>query len=180
MHDVVRADLNADGFQDLVRWERDGAGRKLVLHHSNEESNPVHTIALYADNQAVDQNADLLLLWREGHPFPSLVSLAGIHPNLDGRLSEPLLPQAWSGSDPVQFAGGDLNRDGFDDVLYFPAEEATWFAVLLSQGDGSFGIPETYLEPAGVRAINVADIDLDGHAEVIVMGNMHLVLWEGR
>jgi len=178
--DVVSGDVDADGHEDRVTWETEGTGRRLVLYSGHTEADMQVSRILQMEDGPVDQAGDLLLLWRIGYPFPSLVTPGGYYLNEDGRLAGPSLPHEWVASAPVRLAGGDLNLDGFEDVVYFPTNNATWFAVALSNGGSGFNMPVRFLEPAGVRAVAVADINMDGHADIVVMGGSSLVLWSGN
>jgi hypothetical protein len=80
---------------------------------------------------------------------------------------------------PAEVALGDLNGDGFADVIVSsePAHSeecvsfgsCAGFSVLLNDGDGTFGTATTTPIPyaSGVVAIDVADFDGDGHRDVL-------------
>jgi hypothetical protein len=176
---AVSGDMDSDGQVDHIAWEAGPAGRKLVLSNGGTESDPHRNRILRVEQAPLDQAGGLLLLWRTGYPFASLVTPQYLYLNEDGRLANPPRPNGWDLGVPVRLVGGDMNRDGFDDVLYFPASGANWFAVVLSTGDGGFDEPVKFIEPDGVRAAVVTDIDMDGNADVVIMGNSSLVLWSG-
>ena len=73
-----------------------------------------------------------------------------------------------SGS-PGAVATGDLNGDGHPNIV--TANNATsQIAVLLNNGDGSFGSPTFYAAGAGVgegsQSIVIADFNGDGHPDI--------------
>jgi hypothetical protein len=178
-NDGVTGDVNADGYEDRVAWETVEAERRLVLHVGHAEPDQQLSRILQVRVATADQIDGLLLLWRMGYPYASLTTSRELYVNEDGRLADTPLPLEWEQDIPVRLAGGDLNRDGYDDVLYFPAIDANWFAVALSTGDGGFSMPVKFLEPCGIRAVVVADINMDGNADIVIKGKSCLTLWAG-
>jgi hypothetical protein len=178
--DAVSGDVNADGYEDRVAWETVEAERRLVLLVGHAGSGQQRSRILQVREAKVDQADSLLLLWRIGYPYPGLATSRELYLNEDGRLADSPQRHDWEPDIPVRLAGGDLNRDGYDDVLYFPANDANWFAVVLSTGDGGFNMPVKFLEPCGIRAVVVADVNMDGNADIVIKGESSLVMWEGR
>ena len=100
-----------------------------MLHVGHAEPDQQLSRILQVRVATADQIDGLLLLWRMGYPYASLTTSRELYVNEDGRLADTPLPLEWEQDIPVRLAGGDLNRDGYDDVLYFPAIDANWFCL---------------------------------------------------
>jgi FG-GAP-like repeat len=71
--------------------------------------------------------------------------------------------------EPGDVAAGDLNSDGFTDLVVL--QNSQFVVVLLGNGDGTFRQPVSYEVAAGGRAsLLVADMDGDGRPDVLVGG----------
>ena len=80
---------------------------------------------------------------------------------------DPIFPQRWysaGGGGTEAIAVGDLNHDGLDDVVVSKSSPAE-LAVLLGQGNGSFGPATEFPGPQAHLAL--ADLDLDGHLDLV-------------
>lgn len=170
-HTVAAADLDGDGLADLLVDHR-SAGGLLPLYGTEEagfESGEV--VALggdpYRDVVVADLDGDGVLdlatpnertvgvrLGRAGGGFGSLRELDA------SRVA------------PYGLAAGDVNGDGVPDLAASSGEGGEGVAVLLGDGSGGFrpatGSP--YPATHGFSAIEVADLDGDGRADLAVTG----------
>ena len=72
---------------------------------------------------------------------------------------------------PVLFAVADFNGDGIPDVAVTQAEtSAASVIILLGKGDGTFtiGTPAALGATSTLTALDAADLDADGHADLLV------------
>ena len=88
---------------------------------------------------------------------------------------------AAGGSGPTDFGPeaaslGDLNHDGFDDVVTSDSFSAIGvppqfsITVLLSDGSGGFASAATYPTASGPVSGDIGDLNADGHPDVVVAG----------
>lgn len=176
--DVAVADVNHDGFPDLVVAARqeggitvyfgDGSGRKWTEAHG--------------DGLPKSGWANKLLVTDiDGDGHPDLVASDVDGPRVwrgDGRghwqASSQGLPHPNAGGFYRQIAVGDVNGDGRLDLafanmrngveLYLQTEAGTWQAAL----------PPMPVMTGGAMSVALADLDRDGHLDLVVGGRMSL------
>jgi hypothetical protein len=107
-----------------------------------------------------DGHLDLVATARLGKP--SLRMWLG-----DGKGSFTPVTPTWSDVGYAALAGGDINRDGFPDIV--TASHFGGLQTLLSDGRGGF--TETVLRrDDGYVAAQLADLDGDGHLDLLLLG----------
>jgi FG-GAP-like repeat len=85
----------------------------------------------------------------------------------DGTLSAP--PAYYDGSDGNALAAGDVNGDGFPDLV-----ATNWLGppggvnVFLNQGDGTFAPPVLYPSSGCISSIGIGDINGDGAPDLVL------------
>lgn len=79
--------------------------------------------------------------------------------------------QGLNGPDQVTYVvSGDLNGDGIPDLVTGHANDATYLAVQLGVGDGTFGAPIQLTTSYPVNSIAIADVNGDGFPDLIETG----------
>ena len=75
-----------------------------------------------------------------------------------------------AGVDPVYIAIGDLNGDGKADlaVANWDGGSGNTVSVLINNGNGTFGAPQSYTTGLGPRGIAIGDLNGDGKADLAV------------
>ncbi len=179
---VYRADFNGDGILDLVLT---GFTNYILLgkgHATFSAPMPLNSpgsVIAVADFNG-DGRPDLLLEQSGDFIATSLEVMLG---NGDGTFQSAVATNVSNYISIV--AAGDLNRDGKADlVLTYQASNpvGTPPAVLLSNGDGTFGSPLPFSLPdETVVQVQIADMNRDGNPDLaVVMLNSVVVLLEGN
>jgi Flp pilus assembly secretin CpaC len=179
---VVIADFNGDGFPDFAVinqgdntisvFQGDGKGGFTPFPKSPfalpaTEKGPIAIQSGIFDNSGKPEIAVLTAATQNIGIFQA----SGL-PSFDGTFTEISGSPLSAGVDPVAFAAGDLNSDGFADIAVVN-QSANLVTVLLNDGTGFFtpaaGSPlETAATPAGVV---IADFTNDGIGDIAVTNN---------
>jgi Bacterial Ig-like domain (group 3)/FG-GAP-like repeat/FG-GAP repeat len=167
---VTVGDFNGDGIQDLVTASVGDGLLGVLLGNGNGTFQPRATYAAPAgsDPSSVvvgdfngDGRQDLAVV----NGFGGTETLSIFLGNGDGTF-QPQVPYN-AGRDPVGLASGDLNGDGFADLIAVDLANGT-VNVLLGNGDGTFQPQVTY--PVGNTPYSAVagDFDQDGNLDVAV------------
>jgi hypothetical protein len=177
-------DANGDGFTDLIFVDSSSAAPYLVTSLSDGKGGFTYKTGLTADviaNFAYiqpvsadfngDGKQDLLVAGLDGSMM--VASSKG-----DGTFNSPVSVGLPTLSCVVNYAAtGDLNGDGFTDIaLAYPGDAAcgsagstaSGYFVLLGKGDGTFAAPSFTAYGSELFAVTIADMDGDGHADLLL------------
>jgi len=99
--------------------------------------------------------------------------------------TKPLFPGLYFGvgSSPTSLAAGDFNGDGFVDAVvtaypYYPYQPNVY--VLFGRADGTFAPPVAVESTSGVSVVIVADVDGDGHDDIVGLYGFSILILLGR
>jgi hypothetical protein len=168
-HDILVADLDADGEPEIVTRRKDG--RLLVFRETP-------STGLWAPDEVASDlegdgtaTADL----SEG-PGLDLVTNCGWFENVDGTGTEwiphPLLDEDLEWDPETRIAVGDVDGDGRPEVVITESEmDANARMAVLSRSEGGPWDAEILFEEQddrrGLHSLAVADVDGDGDLEII-------------
>jgi hypothetical protein len=161
--DFTTADLDADGFPDLVSVTLSG----LSVRMNDGTGTFLPGITLISSSDLTSTaTADL-----DGDDFADIVvtdQALGVARVLMGDGMGFSAPMSFSaGSSPRRVRLADLNRDGVIDVLVLNASSDA-VTVALGLGDGSFGPPSSRGVGSNPVDVIVTDLDNDGSPDIVV------------
>lgn len=158
----VVADFNHDGKPDVALADS-GLGQLDILLGNGDgtfqRAIQYDTVGTPQLPTVADYNLDGNLDIAVSHTFAGKVSIYLGHG--DGTFDQPLV---FNSSGAVYLAAGDLNQDGKPDLAIGGGRDG--LKVVLGNGDGTFGAPETVYPDYG--PVEIADIDLDGRPDIVV------------
>lgn len=169
---VARGDLNRDGLHDLavINKEDDTLGLFIQSAPGTIGGMITHTTGTAPDAVAVgDFNTDLYQDIAVGHAVDQSVAI--YHQQPGATFADPIsLPVDSGGFN--ELAAGDLNSDGYDDlVLLRGAGQTEEHVAIFYQQDGSLGtLAYLTVETGGFQAhgLAVGDVTGDGRDDVVV------------
>lgn len=171
--DIAAADINNDGFPDLVVVARQSDGVSILI---NDGSGMFPTQTHHAVGDAPysvilkDLNADSLIDIAVSNGAQDSVSiLLGLGDGTFADQTAYLLfdPAFTSASGPRSLACGDVNGDGFPDLATANFDTAN-ACVLINAGDGSFSEVATYPALSQPHGVALADLNNDGLLDLAV------------
>ena len=84
-----------------------------------------------------------------------------------GGFTEELVASFMSDVDDIAF--GDLNQDGFEDIVLVSSSSPIGVSVYLADGSGEYGSVETRYDTADARLVRVGDCNNDGFLDIVVI-----------
>jgi len=172
---VMAADLNGDGFVDLISANQADNTLTILLNDGqgnfspSPNRSPVLVDSIYSNGVVAVAVGDL-----SGSGAPWLVAANAAYGTLtvlqnDGNGGVLPWPSLAVGSGPVSIAVRDLNGDGAPDLICANQNDNT-LTVLTNDGAGNFVLASTL--PVGSRPTSVIAADLDGnHTTDLVVAN---------
>ncbi len=165
---AAAADLNGDGFTDLVVENYGGGTVSVLIGNGDGTFAPAATYAVGSAPEGV-KIADF-----NGDGYPDLVvantgsnTVSVLINNGDGTFK----PQAtYAASSPVGLGVMDLNHDGIADIVASDYYSNT-VSVLLGNGDGTFKAAVTYATGRVPQTLAEGDFNGDGNVDLVV-GNL--------
>ena len=166
------ADLNGDGFPDLVALEWQHFAVLLNTGHGTFRARSDYQTGPSRSGAIGDVNGDGrpdLLSTTEGNATVSVLLNRG-----DGSFAA--RQDVPTGRKPRALATADLNSDGKADVV--TANDGGTVSVLLSNGDGTFQAHRDYpVSAAATWQLAVTDLNGDGKPDLVASGDGDDVVW---
>jgi hypothetical protein len=165
---VAVADFNSDGKPDLAVVNKGSNDVTIMRGAGNGFFTTVQTVAVGQEPIAIaaaDLNADgridLVVTNRNSDSIAVIDGLAG------GSFgSARFFVSGGTGSAPTGLALGDVNHDGYLDVLV-PNNRTSDASVLLGDGHGNFAAPRIFVTDQEPLAIAAADVNGDGVTDAV-------------
>ena len=172
---VAAGDFNGDGAPDLAAANTASTTVSVLLGYGNGNFPAALTIAVGHNPEGLaagDFNGDGRRDLAASNAGSNTISV--LLGNGNGTFQEPLTIAA--GQVPVFVAVGDFNRDTRQDLVvanygsshYYSDTVASTVSVVLGNGDGTFGAPQTFEAGSGPHGIAVGDFNRDGTQDLAV------------
>lgn len=175
---VQTADFNKDGNPDILVGQRNGELARVVLGNGTR-SFPNAVVVGYTNAEdlfspvVADFDSDGNLDLAYGEDGPSQTNIWVFSGDGDGTFSAPATYALTSGKELRELAGGDIDRDGYPDLVFINTA-ADSYGVMLNQGDGSFGTAAEYplYDPSAnditPHEVALSDLDRDGILDLVL------------
>ena len=168
---ICAGDLNGDGLADLATADNYGGTVSVLLNSGGGAFRPRASCpAQYQGPQAVAAGD----LNRDGRPDLAVAIAGGtgyvglFYGRADGGFAPvTLLNSLPFGNGPDSLAVGDLNRDGWLDIVAVNSGRAE-VDVFLARGDGGFRAQTAFDAGFGQFSVALADLDADGKLDAVV------------
>jgi hypothetical protein len=156
----VVADLNNDGSPDFLGVQEPS----LVAFLSGSLGSPISSLSSGRPSSlaVADFNGDGFQDVVHGNFFSSSVNV--LLGNGDGTFGAPQLFQTSGFFDTLNVATGDLNADGFVDIVV----NSSGIELLAGNGDGTFDAPTNVFFSSGVVDFALADLDNDALLDLAI------------
>lgn len=169
---VVVADVNGDGWPDVIITDSDdaGTGVHVLLNNGDGTLGPEK---VYASGLAGTPGPQAVVAANlNGDGKYDLITANGTQDSIsvllnagDGTFAAPV--SYGTGADPVSLAVADVNADGWLDVVTSDSGDDT-VSLLLNNGDGTFAPAITLGVGASPVSVTLADVNGTGHSDILV------------
>jgi hypothetical protein len=173
------SDFDGDGLPDVAGWTGSEQGDVVrVLRNVGDArfeaagDYPVGDSVESIVASTFDDRAgiDILVTYSAGSVLGTLLRSNG-DGTFDGGV--PVLP-GLEGMQALQ--AGDLDNDGISDLVFLNKFGVTNYLVAHGIGDGTFSDPAAYRRDGRVDVIRLADLNADGHLDLMAIDGTHLEL----
>jgi len=164
----LTSDMDGDGDIDIVSLARDDNKAYLML---NDGTGEFTTTQLISEDELftfeigdIDGDNDVDVIFGFDNFFDRKIIL--LENQGDATFVESIITDSGQGSlENLQMV--DLNKDGFNDVIYSSRSSST-LRALLRQSDGSYIEQELPLGAGSIRSFDIADYNTDGIMDVMI------------
>lgn len=192
LHRFCSGDVDMDGMHDVIALTKDGLELRLSVG-DGEFGTPITTAVPPGLQIPLDPQSGLFaILDLDGDPTREFLvsdtanNLHSFRVQPNGQLSYWSTTRnqgAWTAASKI-----DLDQDGIDDLVVGPSMSTppgtpSTIVALKSDGRGGFEIEQSVVLGPGALGIETADIDGDGHSDLLVLlahGQMAWVRADGR
>ena len=186
--DLTIGDLNNDGIPDVVTANKDSDSISVLLGNSDEsldaadvyQTGPGSVERLYPEHIELgdlngDGNLDVAVM-HSGSENGYSGDVTLFFGNGDGTFQEGDV--YFQGGRPVSMALGDLNRDGFDDMVVANSGVGE-VRILFGSGDGFLMLADSYLQ-GFVSDVILGDLNGDGNLDMVAYYSPEITVFMGN